>query len=88
MRLNVKAFALACGLVFGIALFLVTWWLILLEGARNDATIIAHVFRGYAPTAVGSLIGLVWAFVSGSIIGAVLAWLYNLMSAKPTVKPA
>jgi hypothetical protein len=33
MRLNIKAFALACGLIWGLGLFCMAWWLILLEGA-------------------------------------------------------
>jgi hypothetical protein len=31
MRLNIKAFALACGLIWGLGLFCMAWWLILLE---------------------------------------------------------
>ncbi len=36
MRLNVKAFGLACGLMWGFGLFVLTWWLIMLEGATGE----------------------------------------------------
>ncbi|MHC4784290.1 MAG: hypothetical protein ACYTE0_14800 [Planctomycetota bacterium] len=36
MRLNVKAFALACGLIWGLGLFCMAWWLILLEGNNPE----------------------------------------------------
>jgi hypothetical protein len=38
MKLNAKAFALTCGLVWGFGLFLLTWWLIAFEGDTGDAT--------------------------------------------------
>ena len=33
MKLKVRAFALACGIFWGLALFLLTWWIIALEGS-------------------------------------------------------
>ena len=35
MQLNIKAFALTCGFLWGVGLFFLTWWLILLEGDEN-----------------------------------------------------
>jgi hypothetical protein len=77
MRLNVKAFALASSLIWGLGLFLLTWWIIAFEGATGDATLIGRVYRGYTITPLGSVIGLIWALVDGLIGGAILAWLYN-----------
>lgn len=78
MKLNVKAFALAAGLWWGIGLFLITWWIIAFDGATGEITFLGRLYRGYAITPVGSLIGLVWAFFDGLIGGAIFAWLYNL----------
>ena len=36
MRLNVKSFALSNGLVWGIGLFLLTWWIIALMGSQGN----------------------------------------------------
>ena len=77
MQLNVKAFALACGLIWGLGLLVLTWWIILLDGPSSDPTFISRLYRGYTITPVGSLIGLAWAAVDGAIGGAVFAWLYN-----------
>ena len=82
MKLNVKAFALACGLVWGVGLFLMTWWLIALDGATGEATFLGHIYRGYNVSPAGSVIGLVWAFIDGAIGGAIFAWLYNLISGR------
>ena len=82
MRLNVKAFALVCGLVWGLGLFLLTWWIIALEGATGDVTIIGRVYRGFNISPTGSVIGLIWALVDGAIGGAIFAWLYNLIAAR------
>ena len=77
MKLNVKALALACGILWGSVVFLVTWWVIILDGASGDPTSLGQVYRGYNISPVGSIIGLGWGLVDGLIVGAVLAWLYN-----------
>ena len=82
MKFNVKAFALTCGLYFGIGMFLVTWWLIILEGATGAATFIGRVYPGYCISIAGSFIGLAYGFVDGLIGGAIFAWLYNLISSR------
>jgi hypothetical protein len=79
MKLNVKAFALTCGIVWGIGLFLLTWWIIAFAGATGETTLIGKVYIGYHISPMGSLIGLVWAFMDGFIGGAIFAWLYNLI---------
>jgi hypothetical protein len=79
MRLNVRAFALACGLLWGVGLFLLTWWVILFDGSSSGPTFLGRVYRGYAVTPLGSVIGLVWGLVDGAIGGALIAWLYNVL---------
>ena len=77
MNLNVEATALAGALLWGAAVLLGTWWIVLVGGPSNTPTLIARVYRGYSLTFVGSLIAFAWAFVDGLIGGALLAWLYN-----------
>ena len=77
MKLNIKAMAIAFGLVLGISLFVITWWIILLEGPSNTTTFIGKFYIGYSLTPTGSIIGLVWGLVDGAIGGAMFAWLYN-----------
>ena len=79
MKLNVKAFALTCALIWGIGLFVLTWWVIAFDGSTGEVPFIAHVYRGYSISPLGSVIGLVWGFVDALIGGAIFAWLYNLL---------
>ena len=82
MKLNITAFALTCGTVWGLALFLFTWWIIGFEGATGDPTLIGRLYRGYTISPAGSFIGLMWAFLDGIIIGGIFAWLYNVMASR------
>lgn len=77
MKLNVFAFAVAFGLLWGVGLFLITWWIIMLDGSVAEPTLIGRVYRGYTLTPMGSAIGLVWGLLDGFIGGAIFAWLYN-----------
>lgn len=82
MKLNVKAFALACGLVWGFGIFLLTWWIIAFDGATGEIPFIGQVYRGYKISPVGSILGLIWALADGAVGGAIFAWLYNLIAAR------
>lgn len=88
MKLNVRAFALTCGLVWGVGLFLLTWWIIAFDGATGEPTLIGRLYRGYSISPAGSFIGLIWAFVDGLVIGAIFAWLYNFVAARISSKEA
>ena len=79
MKLDVKACAVAFALIWGLGLFLLTWWVIWFDGPNEDKNLIGMVYRGYTITPLGSLIGLLWAFFDGLIGGAIFAWLYNLL---------
>ena len=80
MKLNVKAFALTFGLIWGFGLFFLTWWIIVFDGATGEVTMIGRLYRGYSISPIGSVIGLIWAFVDGLIGGALFAWLYNMLA--------
>ena len=47
MKLDIKAFAITCSLVWGFGLFFLTWWVILFDGATGEATLIGRLYRGY-----------------------------------------
>ena len=82
MKLNVKAFALMCGLMWGVGLFALTWWLIMFDGVTHEVTMIGRLYRGYNVSPLGSVIGLVWGFFDAAIGGAIAAWLYNVLAAR------
>lgn len=77
MKLEVRAFASAFGLVWGVGIFLLTWWIILFEGVTHEVTWIGRVYRGFDISPVGSLVGLIWGLLDGAIGGAIFAWAYN-----------
>jgi hypothetical protein len=80
MKLNVRAFALTCSLMWGFGLFFMTWWMIAFDGPTLEPTLIGKIYRGYTVTPVGSVVGLIWALIDGLIGGAIFAWLYNLLA--------
>ncbi|MHC4553504.1 MAG: bacteriophage holin [Planctomycetota bacterium] len=84
MKLNIKAFALTCGIFWAVGVLFLTWWLILLEGPEPGGCFLNRVYKGYTMTPVGSLIGAVWGFVDAGIGGLIFAWLYNLLVGKLT----
>lgn len=80
MKLNVKAFAIAAGLVWGFNWFALTWWIMALDGITREATFIGLIYRGFTISPVGSLVGFLWGFVDGFLIGLMVAWIYNKIS--------
>ena len=76
MELNIKRFALASGAVWGLALLVVTL-VAASRGIGNSLSHISAIFLGYTDTYPGSLVGLVYGFVSGLLLGAAFAFIYN-----------
>jgi len=82
MQLNPKAFALACGILWGAGLFLATLWLMIIGSQGNTIILLGKFYWGYSLSFVGAIMGLIWGFVDGIIGGFLLAWLYNKFSPK------
>ena len=80
MKLNVKAFALTSGILWGAAVFLATIWLLAMGSQGNTIGMLKSFYLGYSFTYIGAFVGLVWGFVDGAIGGAVFAWLYNKLA--------
>ncbi len=83
MRLDIKALALAMGILWGVAVLIAalanliwpTYGKVFLDG-------LASVYPGYhaARTVTDALIGTGYAFVDGGIGGGLLGCLYNCLS--------
>ena len=83
MKLNVTAFALAAGLLWGAALLLVAVANLVSPGyGRAFLDVMDSVYPGYhAGAGMGSAVtGGVYGLVDGAIGGALFAWLYNLLA--------
>jgi hypothetical protein len=78
MRLNIKSFALAAGLFWGLTLLAYAWWRLLLEGEESeDQTVIGRKYPGFSISPLGGLIGFGWGLADGAAKGTAFAWLYN-----------
>ncbi len=82
-RIDVVALAVAMGTVFALALFLMTVAL-LIKGAPPGMPVGPHLsllgiyLPGYSVSWGGSMIGAVYAWIVGAVIGFVWAALWNL----------
>lgn len=87
MKLNVKAFAVTLGIIWGLIVFLYTWWIIV-QGAYFNwempagKVFLAYLYPFYKISPLGSLIGLIYGVIDGLIVGAAFSWLYNQFAAK------
>ena len=80
MRLSVKAFALTCGIMWGLAVVFVTLLLVFRGCDCSFMNPLGHFYLGYSVSWLGAVIGGAWGFVDGVICGALFAWLYNKLS--------
>jgi hypothetical protein len=86
MKLNVKAFAIACGLIWGGCALVFGLWASFFAPAAGVVDFLGQFYIGYAAGFVGAIIGLVWGFIDAAIGGLILAWLYNLLVGKFATK--
>jgi hypothetical protein len=88
MRLNIKAMALAIGILWSAAV-LVTGLanLIWPEYGTEFLQLLASIYPGYKVSgSIGDLIiGVLYALVDGGLCGLVLAWFYNRFLGKSEV---
>ena len=82
MKLNVKALALAGGILWGAAVFVLTWLAMWGYGSQEAAGIVKAYYLGYSLSPLGSFIGAVWGFVDAAIGCALFALLYNKFISK------
>ena len=73
--MNVKAVALSAGILWGFLLFAFT----LVEASRGVGNMLNLLSAVYP----GSVVGLVYGFVSAALGGAAFGWLYNRVAGTP-----
>lgn len=79
-KLDVKAFGLACGIVWAAGIFILGLINMFSDWGVGWMMIMSTAYIGYKSTFLGSIIGALWGFVDAGIGGVVLAWLYNKLS--------
>jgi hypothetical protein len=74
------ALGVAVGLVFGLVVFAVTAFHLVLGAADGpNLALLAQYFYGYDVTWVGAFVGLFWGMVSGFVMGWFMAFVRNLV---------
>jgi len=81
-KFNVKAFALAGGILWGASLFILTWLEIWGYGSVTGEAMVKAYYLGYTVTPVGSVLGAVYGFFDAGIGCAIFALIYNKFAAK------
>lgn len=75
-KFNPKALGLAIGILWGLGCLLIG--IFAMYGYGNlFLNAFASVYKGYAASWGGAVIGGIWGFIDGFIGGYILAWLYN-----------
>lgn len=86
MKLDLKAFALAGGLFWGLGIVFLTWWLLLTRDKRGRGNrygeLIGRIYPGYRVSPKGSVIGLFWGFIDGFAAAGIFGLLYNHFAKK------
>ncbi len=77
MKINTKALAISAGITWGLAIFLLTVWFLVMGYSGNFLAKLGSIYIGYSVSWLGAFIGLIYGFVDGLIGGALLGYLYN-----------
>jgi protoporphyrinogen oxidase len=74
-KLNRSIFGTSLGIVAGLILAIVTWFMLLKNAASPNLEVLSEYLPGYTVTLAGSIVGLAYGFAYGFLIG----WLYALL---------
>ena len=80
MKLDVKAFTLASGIVSGISSLVVILFAVLTGRGLQFLEMVAAFHPGYTPTVLGAVISAIWMLIYGLIVGALFAFVYNFFA--------
>ena len=81
LKLNARAWGIAVGLLFGLAIFLATAFL-LIKGGPNVGPhlgLMGQYLPGYSVTWPGAFVGFVYLFVIGYAVGRIIGGVYNAL---------
>lgn len=80
LKLDAKALGLAGGILWAVVLFIWTWIAASTGWGIEILNLIAQGYIGLAPTAAGSIVGAIWAFIDAFVGLWIFAKLYNWMA--------
>ena len=82
MKLNPKTFGLAGGIMWGVAMLIMTLVSMSSGYAGEMMDAMTKLYPGYTVTGGGAIVGLIWGFLDAFIGLYIFAWLYNKLEAK------
>ena len=77
MELRKRALGISVGLVWGAAIMLGTWFMLLVDASGQIFSKISTFYIGYSLSFIGGIIGFLWGFLYGFIAGFLIALVYN-----------
>ena len=78
MKLSVKAFAFTGGVLWGVSMLLMTFFVLFIgDGSNEMLSSFSDFYIGYTISTGGAFVGLIYGFFDGLIGCAIFAWLYN-----------
>lgn len=83
-KFHIGAFALAMGMLWGIAVFIAGILSWLTGFGDHFVKTVGSLYIGYDQTWWGAVAGFCWAFLDGLVAGALFAWMYNALVVKFT----
>ncbi len=81
-KFDVRAFGLACGIVWAAGVCALGIFSFFLDWGRIMVAVLASLYPGYSSALPGIIAGTLWAFVDGALFGVLFAWLYNKIARK------
>lgn len=82
MELRKRSLGIAFGTVWGLAVMIMTWWLLAIGAPGRKISLLGTFYFGYSYSFIGGFIGLIWGFIDGFVCGFIIAWIYNMVSKK------
>jgi hypothetical protein len=80
LKLDVKAFGLALGFVWGGLTFLLGLLDTMYFWGNSWGKMMTMVYIGYRPTIIGSIIAALWGFIYAGVLGYLIARMYNRLA--------
>ena len=84
LRIHEQGWGIAFGLISGVGLFIATNILVIKGGQPlgPHLSLLSMYFPGYSVSFVGSVVGLIYAFVLGYGLGRIVATVYNRLTSR------
>jgi len=81
-KFNVVAFSIACGLIWGIYVFMLAftamWWGL----GTKFIEILGNIYIGVNASVAGAFLGFAWAFIDAFVGALIFVLLYNYLAPK------